>query len=80
MSRSSRLVLRAFALWTVYVWGTRMWNIVRDGDTTTAFKVVHGVIALISVAFAVATWVIVARTGRHAAKEADRELLQRREP
>ena len=62
MSRSSRLVLRAFALWTVYVWGTRMWNIVRDGDTTTAFKVVHGVIAVISVAFAVATWIIVARS------------------
>ena len=78
LSRSSKLVLRAFALWTVYVWGTRMWNIAQDGDTTTAFKVVHGVIALISVAFAVATWVIVARTGR--AKEADRELLQRREP
>ena len=78
MSRSSRLVLRAFAAWTVYVWGTRMWNIVRDADTTAAFKVVHGVIALISVAFAVATWIIVARTGR--TKEADRELLQRREP
>ena len=64
MSRSSKLVLRAFALWTLYVWGTRMWNILQDGDTTTAFKVVHGVIAVISVAFAVATWVIVARTKR----------------
>ncbi len=62
MSRSSRMVLRAFSLWTVYVWGTRMWNIAGDGETTTAFKVVHGVIALISVAFAVATWVIVARS------------------
>ena len=62
MSRSSRLVLRAFALWTVYVWGTRMWNILGDGDTTTAFKVVHLAQALVSVAFAVATWVIVART------------------
>jgi hypothetical protein len=67
MSRSSRLVLRAFALWTVYVWGTRMWNIARDGDTSAGFKVVHGVLALISVAFAVATWIIVART-----KETDR--------
>ena len=76
MSRSSRLVLRAFALWTVYVWGTRMWNIVRDGDTTMAFKVVHGVIALISVAFAVATWIIVARTSKG---DLDRDL-QRREP
>ena len=67
MSRSSRLVLRAFALWTVYVWGTRMWNIARDADTATAFKVVHGVIALISIAFAVATWIIAARTPRQEA-------------
>ena len=78
MSRSAGLVLRAFALWTLYVWGTRMWNIARDGDTTTAFKVVHGVIALISVAFAVATWVIVSRTrGREGEPH---ELLQRGEP
>ena len=76
MSRSSRLVLRAFAVWTVYVWGTRMWNIARDADTTTAFKVVHGVIAVISVAFAVATWIIVARTPR---QEADHGV-PRREP
>ena len=76
MSRSSRLVLRAFAVWTVYVWGTRMWNIVRDGDTTAAFKIVHGVIALISVAFAVATWIIVARTK----ESVGHEHLQRREP
>lgn len=62
MTRSSRLVLRAFALWTVYVWGTRMWNIANDASTSTGFKVVHGVLALISVAFAVATWVIVQRT------------------
>lgn len=62
LSRSSRLVLRAFAVWTVYVWGTRMWNIARDVDTTAAFKVVHGAIAFVSVAFAVATWVIVSRT------------------
>lgn len=77
MSRNSRLVLRAFAVWTVYVWGNRMWNILGDGDTTTAFKVVHLMLALVSVAFAVATWVIVARTKD---TEADRELLQRREP
>ena len=64
LSRSSRLVLRAFAIWTVYVWGTRMWNIARDADTTAAFKVVHGGIAVVSVAFAVATWVIVSKSAR----------------
>ena len=76
MSRSSAWVLRAFALWTAWVWGTRIWNILGDGSTSTGFKVVHGVLALISVAFAVATWVIVARTRKG---DQDRDL-QRREP
>ncbi|HUP86500.1 MAG TPA: hypothetical protein VM143_12600 [Acidimicrobiales bacterium] len=62
MTASSRIVLRAFALWTVYVWGTRMWNIAQDTTTSSAFKIVHGMLALVSVAFAVATWVIVRRT------------------
>lgn len=64
MSRSSRIVLRAFALWTVYVWGTRMWNILGDGETTAAFKLVHLALAMVSVAFAVATWIIVMKERR----------------
>lgn len=63
MTRTSRIVLRAFALWTVYVWGTRIWNIVGDDTRTTGFKVVHVGLAAVSVAFAVATWIIVQRTG-----------------
>jgi hypothetical protein len=64
VTRNQRLLLRAFAVWTVYVWGTRIWNIVRDDTTTGAFKGVHIVLAVISVAFAVATWVIVNRVSR----------------
>ncbi len=63
MTRTSRIVLRAFALWTVYVWGTRIWNIVGDDARSTGFKVVHVVLAAVSIAFAVATWIIVQRTG-----------------
>ncbi len=63
MSRSSRIVLRAFAIWTVYVWGTRIWNIVGDEARSTGFKAVHVVLAAVSIAFAVATWIIVQRTG-----------------
>jgi hypothetical protein len=59
MTRTQRLVLRAFAVWTVYVWGTRIWNILRDDSTSTAFKAVHSVLAVVSVAFAVAAWLIV---------------------
>ncbi|MEO7837693.1 MAG: hypothetical protein ABIS21_08660 [Acidimicrobiales bacterium] len=64
MTRSSRIVLRAFAIWTIYVWGTRIFNIIGDGTRSTAFKVVHIVIAAVSVAFAVATLGIVQRSGR----------------
>jgi hypothetical protein len=69
LSRSSRIVLRAFAVWTLYVWGTRIWNIVGDSSTSAAFKVVHAVLAVVSVAFAVATLVIVSRAVRAGAKE-----------
>lgn len=61
MSRRDAFVLRAFAGWTVYVWVTRMWNIVRDDEREFAFKAVHMVLALVSVAFAVAAWSIVSR-------------------
>ena len=53
-------MLRAFAVWTVWVWATRIWNILGD-DRSVGFKVVHSVLALISVAFAVVTWGIVRR-------------------
>lgn len=53
-------MLRAFAVWTVWVWATRIWNILGD-DRSVGFKVVHSVLALVSVAFAVVTWGIVRR-------------------
>lgn len=63
MTRRDAIVLRAFAGWTVYVWVTRMWNILRDDDPKhgVAFKGVHMVLAVVSVAFAVAAWKIVTR-------------------
>jgi hypothetical protein len=65
MTRTQSLVLRAFAVWTVWVWGTRIWNIWGD-EHGVGFKLVHTVLALVSVTFAVACWVIVSRVrGRH---------------
>ena len=61
MSRRDSLVLRAFAVWTVYVWVTRLWNIWRDDARDTPFKVVHSVLAAVSLAFAVAAWRIATR-------------------
>ncbi len=65
------LVLRAFALWTVYVWGTRIWNVVGDDGRSFGFKAVHVALAVVSVAFAVATWVIVSRVRRGPTERVD---------
>ena len=61
MRKSHAIVLRAFSIWTTYVWTTRMWNIWRDRTRSTGFKTVHSVLAGISIAFALACWVIVSR-------------------
>jgi hypothetical protein len=67
-SRARSNVLLAAAAWTVYVWVTRMWNIARDSDHGFGFKAVHGVLAVISVAFAIAIGVIGLRMRREAAQ------------
>lgn len=67
MTRTHRLILRAFAVWTVYVWGTRIWNTLGDDTRSFGFKAVHVVIALVSVAFAVAAWIVVSQIRRNQA-------------
>ena len=64
MSKRDAVVLRAFALWTVYVWGTRIWNVVGDEGRGFTFKAVHVALALVSVGFAAWAWLIVARNRR----------------
>ena len=64
MTTRERLVLRVFAVWTVYVWGTRIWNTIGDPDHSFAFKAVHVTLALVSVALAVASWIVVSRARR----------------
>jgi ABC-type nickel/cobalt efflux system permease component RcnA len=63
MTRGQANLLRAFSIWTVYVWVTRLWNIWGD-DQGIGFKLVHTVLAVVSVAFAVACWVVVSRVRR----------------
>lgn len=65
MNRRQALFIRAFAAWTVWVWATRIWNVFGD-DRSIGFKVVHSVLALVSVAFAVVTWGIVGRVRERA--------------
>ena len=63
MTRSQARLLRIFAVWTIWVWGTRIWNI-WGGDESTGFKVVHTLLALVSVVLAVAALVVVSRVRR----------------
>jgi hypothetical protein len=64
MTRTQAIVLRAAALWTFYVWGTRIFNIVQDPGHSAAFKLVHSALALVSVLFAIAILVITSKNRR----------------
>jgi hypothetical protein len=64
MSRNQAIVLRAAALWTFYVWITRIWNIVQDSNTSAAFKAVHSILAVVSIGFAVAILVVASKNRR----------------
>jgi hypothetical protein len=57
MSRRAAWVLIALCAWTLYVWISRIW-IMSGQDESTGFKVVHGILALISIAFGLAAgWI-----------------------
>ena len=58
MTRTQAIILRAAAIWTLYIWLTRIWNIVDDPAHSTEFKLIHSGLALVSVAFAVAILVV----------------------
>ncbi|MGH9164170.1 MAG: hypothetical protein ACRDZW_01480 [Acidimicrobiales bacterium] len=62
MTSRDALVVRIFAGWTVFVWATRISNVLRDGERDFAFKAVHVGLAAVSVALAVAAWRAVARS------------------
>lgn len=61
MTRRDALVLRAFAVWTVFIWANRVWNLLGEDDRSAGFKLVHTLLAAVSVAFAVVTWGVVRR-------------------
>lgn len=50
--RQSRILIAA-AVWTLYVWISRI-VIMAGQDESAGFKVVHGILALVSIAFALA--------------------------
>lgn len=66
MSRTDALVLRTAAVWTIFIWVTRIRNILGDDTRSTGFKAVHTVLALVSVAFAIAILGVASRNRRRA--------------
>ena len=57
MSRRAAWILIALCAWTLYVWITRL-VIMSGQDESTGFKVVHGILAVISIAFGLAAgWI-----------------------
>ena len=75
MSRRSAWTLMAACAWTVWVWLTFMW-IIDHQDHPIGFKVVHGLLALGSIAFGLAVgWIgYKARRSAPAAEIPDREV------
>jgi hypothetical protein len=64
--RTRSTLLLAAAAWTIWVWVTRIWNILNDPAHDAAFKAVHSLLALVSIAFAVAIGVVGLRMRREA--------------
>jgi hypothetical protein len=62
--RARSTLLLAAAAWTIWVWVTRIWNILGDPAHDAAFKLVHSLLALVSVAFGIALGVVGLRMRR----------------
>jgi hypothetical protein len=54
MTRKQANLLIAACVWTVYVWISFIVIQSRQHDTSAGFKVVHGILAAISIAFGLA--------------------------
>ncbi len=61
MRRRDAIILRAAAGWTLFIWVTRIRNILGDESRSAGFKAVHVALAVVSVAFAVAIWRVASR-------------------
>jgi len=59
VSRRQSVLLYAFSLWTIWIWGTRIWNIWNDDARSAGFKAVHTVLAAVSVILAIAAGFVV---------------------
>ena len=71
MSRRGALLLKAAVVWTVFVWGVFLRNLLfGDTDRSVGFKVVHTVLAVVSLVFAAGIWSVASRSRQRAADRA----------
>jgi hypothetical protein len=75
MSRRAAWFLIALCLWTLWVWGTRVW-IIAGQDQSLGFKVVHDTLAAISVAFGLGAGWLGVRALRRRCDQAQRSREQ----
>ena len=54
-------MLRAFSLWSLFVWGVLIRNMLKDHTHGFGFRAVHIVLAIVSLTFAALTWQIASR-------------------
>ena len=64
MTRFEALILRAAAGWTIFIWATRIKNILENPSHSTSFKLVHSALAAVSIVFAVALLLVASRNRR----------------
>lgn len=68
MTKGQANLLRAFSIWTVFVWGTRIKNVFSQ-HKGWKFEVVHVSLAVVSVLFAIGCWRVVTKNrGKNAPK------------
>ncbi len=68
MTKGQANLLRAFSIWTVFVWGTRIKNVFSQ-HKGWKFEVVHVSLAVVSVLFALGCWRVVTKNrGKNAPK------------
>jgi hypothetical protein len=71
MSRRAAWVLVALCVWTGYVWITRI-VVMAGQDESAGFKIVHGILAVVSIAFGLAAgWIGVRRLRRPRSRSDD---------
>ena len=63
MSSGAKWVVRLAALWSLWVWAVLVRNMLADSTHSTSFRVVHIVLAVISITFAIGLLVIAQRSG-----------------